>query len=219
MLCWESFPLNTVASATIHYSILHLPFHNCRKEQELLKLFSFIRKLTAIRVWELGFNFSLCTATILIFRSRVFFCYRMILFGNIAFSLVFIDHYFHNSEILFALTFDSSKEPTLSKVTSMKPGVIIPFVLLFIVVVHGQWPYNPYKRTYGAIWPLPQEIQTSSKVWSINPESFKIVSDYQCDITTDAINRYMKRLFPIAHERLSHPTEVNFIYFFKIIVK
>ncbi|VDN56866.1 unnamed protein product [Dracunculus medinensis] len=89
----------------------------------------------------------------------------------------------------------------------MKPGVIIPFVLLFIVVVHGQWPYNPYKRTYGAIWPLPQEIQTSSKVWSINPESFKIVSDYQCDITTDAINRYIKRLFPIAHERLSHPTE------------
>ncbi|VDN56865.1 unnamed protein product [Dracunculus medinensis] len=67
--------------------------------------------------------------------------------------------------------------------------------------VHGQWP-DPYKKTYGAIWPLPQNIQNSSKIWSIDPKNFKIESDYQCDIITNAIDRYTKRLFPISNKRL-----------------
>lgn len=93
----------------------------------------------------------------------------------------------------------------------MKLIAFAKYLLLLLMNVHGQWP-DPYKKTYGAIWPLPQNIQNSSKIWSIDPKNFKIESDYQCDIITNAIDRYTKRLFPISNKSFQNFFKVNFYF-------
>lgn len=97
----------------------------------------------------------------------------------------------------------------------MKLIAFAKYLLLLLMNVHGQWP-DPYKKTYGAIWPLPQNIQNSSKIWSIDPKNFKIESDYQCDIITEAIKRYTKRLFPMREKCSLSSKQVNFASFFFI---
>uniref|UniRef100_A0A914ZWL2 Beta-hexosaminidase n=1 Tax=Parascaris univalens TaxID=6257 RepID=A0A914ZWL2_PARUN len=57
------------------------------------------------------------------------------------------------------------------------------------------WP-DPYSKTQGEIWPLPQYIGRQETIWLLDPKTFIIHSDSKCDIIEEAIKRYSMRLQP-----------------------
>uniref|UniRef100_A0A0M3IDG3 Beta-hexosaminidase n=1 Tax=Ascaris lumbricoides TaxID=6252 RepID=A0A0M3IDG3_ASCLU len=55
------------------------------------------------------------------------------------------------------------------------------------------WP-DPYSKTQGEIWPLPQHIERQETIWLLDPKTFVIHSASKCDIIEEAIKRYSMRM-------------------------
>ncbi|VDM39235.1 unnamed protein product [Toxocara canis] len=88
------------------------------------------------------------------------------------------------------------------------PRAVLIFCFLYLAShCKCAWP-DPYVKTHGEIWPLPQQIERKETVWSFDPKKFAIRSASKCDIIVEAIKRYTARLLTM--RGYEHQPDISF---------